>query len=91
MTGEDGRGWGGHKTSPTNRAIEESGADGSNDSMARRVSMEAPPGPRDTSADDVSAGALPRKYDCTDGDRTENGMHLRREYGLLALEELEGG
>ena len=45
------------------------------------------PPPSDTSSDNDIMGALQQK---SDGARTENGMHLLREYSLLALEDPEG-
>ena len=46
---------------------------------------------RDTAADNDSVVPLPRQSNGTDGARPQNGMHLRRKYGLLAPEEPEGG
>ena len=46
---------------------------------------------RDTAADDGSAEPLPWQSDGPDKARTKNGMHLCREYDLLASEATEGG
>ena len=60
--------------------------------MAHGPKTAPPPRPqRDTVADDDSAGPQPRQSDGTDGSRPKNGVHLCREYGLLAPEEPEGG
>ena len=91
VTGGGGQGRGGGGNPTTNRASADSGADGGNDGMARGPRTALPPRPRYTAADNDSAGPLPQKSDGADGARTENGMHLRREYGLLALEDPEGG
>ena len=45
----------------------------------------------DTAAENNSVGALPRQSDSANGARPKNGMHLQRKYGLVALEEPEGG
>ena len=90
-TGEDGQGRGGDGNSPTTRASADSVADGGNNGMAFGPRTVPPPRLSCTAADDVSAGPLTRKSDGVNGSRTENGMHPRREYGLLALEEPEGG
>ena len=87
-TGEDGQWQGGDGNPLTTRASADSGADGGNDGMARRPRTAPLPRPSGTAVDDDSAGPLPRQ---SDGARPENGMHPRREYGLLAPEEPEGG
>ena len=89
VTGEDGQGQGGDGNPPTTRASEESGADGGNDGMARRLRTVLPPRPRDTSVDNDSAGLLLQQFDSTDGARPKNGIHPRRKYVLLAPEEPE--
>ena len=50
-----------------------------------------PPHQSGTSADDNSAGPLPRQYNCADGASSKYGIHPRRKYNLLASEALEGG
>ena len=47
--------------------------------------------PSGTSADDNSAGPLMQQSNGADGARSKNGMHPRRKYNLVALEEPEGG
>ena len=59
--------------------------------MARGPRTAALPRPRDTAAADDNAGNLPQQSDGANGARPKNGMHLRREYGLLATEDPEGG
>ena len=90
VTGEDGRGQGGDGNSPTTRASADSRANDGNDGVAHGPRTAAFPHPSGTAADNDSVGPLPRQSDSADGARPENGMHLRRKYGLLAPEEPEG-
>ena len=57
--------------------------------MARGLRTEALLRPSGMVADNDSAGPLPQQSDGADGTRPKNGTHLRRKYGLLALEEPE--
>ena len=91
VTEEDRWGRGGDGNHPTTQVSEESRADCGNDGMARRLRTAVTPRPRDTVADNDSAGPLPRQSIGTNSARPENGMHFHHEYGLLVLEELEGG
>ena len=60
--------------------------------MIRGPRKVAPPRlERGMAADDNSVWPQPQKSDGADGARTENGTHLRRDYGILAPEEPEGG
>ena len=60
--------------------------------MARSLRTAPPPRPqRDTEADDNSAGTQPHQSNGSDIARTKNGIHSRREYGILVPEETEWG
>ena len=60
--------------------------------MTRGPRTSAPSRPqRDTAANNNSAGPQLWQFGGADGARPENGMHLRREYILLAPEVPEGG
>ena len=60
--------------------------------MAHSPRTTAPPRPqRDKAADNDSTGPQPWQSNGTNGNSPKNGMHPRREYGLLAPEEPEGG
>ena len=50
--------------------------------MARGLTTAARPH-RGTAADDYSVGTQLRQSDGSDSARTKNGMHSRREYGIL--------
>ena len=56
--------------------------------MVQEPRIAAPMRPSGNAADNDSAGTLPQQ---SDGARSKNGIHPRREYNLLALEKLEGG
>ena len=91
VTGEEGRGRGGGGNSLTTQESEDSEYDGGNDGMVREPRMAVLPRLSDTAADDDSAEPLLRKSGGANGASSKNGMHLRREYNLLALEAPEGG
>ena len=54
--------------------------------MSRSRTAEPPGTQRDTAADNDSAGTLPHQSDGANDVRSKTGMHLHREYDLLASE-----
>ena len=91
VTGEDRQRQGGDEPPPTTRASKDNRAKGSNGGMTSGQRTLVSLLPRETVAEDDSVGPLMRKSDGADGTRTENGTHSGHKYGLLALEETEGG
>ena len=91
VPGGDGQGRGVDVNPPTTQAIKASGASGGDEGMMFGPGTAAPPIPQlGTAADKDSMGTLHRHSDGADGARPENGMELRRKYGLLAPEEPAG-
>ena len=87
---EDGQGQGGDGNPSTTKTTEESRASGVDEVMVCIPGAAPPPSPqRGMAADDNIAGSQQRNFDGADGARPENGMHLRRKYGILASKDPE--
>ena len=88
--GEDGQGrWGGDENPPTSQVTRGQGPDGG-DGAAQRGAMRQDGG-AGRGDGDGGAGYPPEHFDGTDGATTENGKHLRREYGKVATEASKRG
>ena len=80
----------GDENPSTARATWRQGPDGG-DIGACRGQTAAPSATMETTAEDGDEGPRPEHFDGADGARTENGMHLRREYENMASEATERG
>ena len=85
--GQTGAG-GGDENPPTARATRRQGPD-SGDGATRSGRTAAPSAEMETAAGDGGEGTRPEHFDGADGAKTENGMHLRREYKNVAPEATE--
>ena len=89
--GRELTGQGGDGNPLTTRATKESGSGGGNKYMARGPRTAPLPRPQRVTAADKDS-EVPQSWQsyCADGTSPKNGIHSRREYGILAPEEPEG-
>ena len=85
VPGKDGWGKGGDRNPPTTRETGASKASSGDEGRTGGLGTAVPPHPQQgTAADGDNVGSTHRHTNGADIARPKNGMHTRREYGLLA-------